>query len=526
MDTRGGIAYESPIGMEAQLQEWLNVVIRLIHVVAAIMWIGDSFLFMFLDRSLVPPTRPRDGDVLGEMWMTHGGGFYELVKRKTLSHAEMPETLHWFKWESYTTWMSGFTLLVVVYYMTGGAFLIDPAVSAIRPWQAILLSASVLGGGWLIYDVLCRLLTSRTRLLASICFALLVALGFGLTRVFSPRASFIHVGALMATVMSANVFFHIIPGQRRMLADTQANRPVDVTFGAKAKTRSTHNHYITLPVLLTMLSNHFPSLYGHRHAWVILALLIVFGMGTKLFMNEKQKTHPVILAGTVGALVAIIAMTAPRAEAASYGEHASGPEVSYARVHEIMAARCVTCHADKPLNPSFPAAPGGVALDRPELVKQHAQRVFIRAVKTRTMPLANMTAMTDEERAELGSWIAHGAVLGPVDVPITRPTAAAGTVADPAAKARNVYGDRCVLCHGAQGGGDGPASRGLVPRPRNFADASWQESKTDEQIGKAITGGGSAVGLSPLMPPNPDLDGRPEVRAELVKLIRGFGKKP
>ena len=512
--------------MEAQLQEWLNLVVRLVHVIAAIMWIGDSFLFMFLDKSLVPSTKPRDGDVMGEMWMTHGGGFYELVKRKSLSLDEMPPTLHWFKWESYTTWMSGFTLLVVVYYMTGGAFLIDPRVAHIQPWQAILLSASVLGGGWLVYDVLCRVLVTKTRLLASICFGLLVALAFGLTRVFSSRASFIHVGALMATCMSANVFFHIIPGQRKMLADTQANRPVDTTFGVKAKTRSTHNHYITLPVLLLMLSNHFPSLYGNEHAWIIMALLIVFGIGTKFFMNEKGKTHPVILGGTIAALAGIVIMTAPRAQAVSYGAYASGPEVSFARANEIVQARCVTCHADKPLNPSFPSAPGGVALNRPESLRQHAQRIFIRAVQTKTMPLANMTAMTDEERAELGRWIAHGADVAAVGGPAPVETSAPqGSVGDPAAKAKTLYSDRCVLCHGANGGGDGPAASGLNPKPRNFQDAAWQQGRTDEQIEKAIVSGGAGAGLSPLMPPNPDLAKRAEVREALVKMVRGFGKR-
>ena len=301
MDAPGGFAYVSAIRMEALLQEWLNVVVRLVHVIAAIMWIGDSFLFMFLDKSLVPPTKPREGDVMGEMWMTHGGGFYELVKRRSLTKEQMPATLHWFKWESYTTWMSGFTLLIVVYYMTGGAFLIDPHVSAIKPVYAIHLSLLVIVGGWLVYDVLCRLLVQHTKVLAVLCFGFVVGMGYVLTHLFSARAAFIHVGALMATCMSANVFFHIIPGQKRMLADTLEGRPVDTTFGVKAKTRSTHNHYITLPVLLMMVSNHFPSLYGHRHAWVILALLFVFGAGLKLFMNEKQRTPKLALAATVGA---------------------------------------------------------------------------------------------------------------------------------------------------------------------------------------------------------------------------------
>ena len=515
--------------MEALLQEWLNVVVRLVHVIAAIMWIGDSFLFMFIDRSLVPSTKAREGDVMGEMWMTHGGGFYELVKRKSLTNAQLPPKLHWFKWESYTTWLSGFTLLIVVYYMTGGAFLIDPAVSAIKPWQAIAVSLAVLGGGWLVYDTLCRVLARYTTILAALCFAFVVATGFVLMRVFSARGAFIHVGALMATCMSANVFIHIIPGQRRMLADTLAGRPVDTTFGAKAKTRSTHNHYITLPVLLMMLSNHFPSLYGHRHAWVILALLFVFGAGTKLFMSFKAKTPPLAIVATLGALAGIVLMTAPHAQAAPSSEWAAGPEVPFSRVWEIVQTRCVTCHAAKPLNAAFPAAPAGVALDTPEAIHRYAQRIFVRAVQTRSMPQSNMTAMTDEERLELGRWIAQGAALGPIDtsaaLPPLRPAPPQAVALDPPARAKAIYAERCVVCHGAAGGGDGPAAHGLTPRPRNFSDAAWQGGKADDALAKVIVGGGTGAGLSPLMPPNPDLARSPEVLAAQVKVVRGFEKK-
>jgi uncharacterized membrane protein len=514
--------------MEALLQEWLNVVVRLVHVIAAIMWIGDSFLFMFLDKSLVPPTKPREGDVVGEMWMTHGGGFYELVKRRSLKNEEMPATLHWFKWESYMTWMSGFTLLIVVYFLSGGAFLIDPHVSPIKPVWAIHLSVLVLAGGWLVYDTLCRLLIQHTKLLAALCFAFVVAVGYGLTRVFAPRAAFLLVGALMATCMSANVFFHIIPGQKRMLEDTLAGRPVDTTFGVKAKTRSTHNHYITLPVLLMMLSNHFPSLYGHRHAWIIMALVFVFGAGLKLFMNDKGKTHPLALAGTVGAVVAIIVMTSPRAEAKPGAEYAAGPEVPFARTWQIVQTRCVTCHAEKPLNGAFPAPPAGVALDTPEAVHRYASRIFVRAVQTHSMPQSNMTAMTEEERLDLGRWIAHGAVVGPIDGKPAEPSpqlAQAGQGGEASPRAKTMYADRCAVCHGPGGGGDGPTAGGLTPKPRNFTDAVWQSAKTDDAIAKVIVGGGPAAGLSPLMPPNPDLEKKPEVLADLVKVVRGFAKK-
>jgi uncharacterized membrane protein len=218
-------------------------------------------------------------------------------------------------------------------------------------------------------------------------------------------------------------------------------------------------------------------------------------------------------------------MTAPATSQAAYAEHAAGPEVPFARVWQITQTRCVPCHAKKPLNAVFPAPPAGVALDTPEALHRYASRIFVRAVHTHSMPQSNMTAMTDEERDELGRWIAQGAVVGPIDGPATPPPAPAGQGApagEAAARAKTIYNDRCVICHGPTGGGDGPTGVALTPRPRNFTDAAWQASKTDEAIGKTIVGGGAAVGLSPMMPPNPDLERKPEVLAELVKLVRGF----
>lgn len=516
--------------MEAHLQEWLNLVVRLVHVVAAIMWIGDSFLFMFLDKSLEAPKKPREGDVMGEMWMTHGGGFYELVKRRSLTKAEMPATLHWFKWESYTTWMSGFTLLVVVYYMTGGSYLVDPTVSSIKPWQAIGLSIGLLVVGWLLYDTLCNLLVRHTRALAAICFSLVVATGFGLSHVLSQRATFIHVGALMATCMSGNVFFRIIPGQRRMLADTLEGRPVDTTFGVKAKTRSTHNHYITLPVVLTMVSNHFPTLYGHPRSWIVLGLLFVFGMGVKFIMSFKQKSHPLAFVATVGSLAGIVVMTAPK-KSAAMETLAGTPEVPYALAHAIVQDRCVSCHSDKPANASFPAAPGGVALHTPEHVRQHATRIFVRVHETKTMPLGNMTGMTDGERLLLARWVAQGAKLGPTDAEVSpdlvaersavaQPTSPGASAAD---EAKQVYEQRCASCHGVKGDGAGPSGGSLTPRPRNFTDAGWQREVDDAHLEKVIVKGGPSVGKSALMPPSPDLAKKPEVVRALVTLVRGFG---
>ncbi len=396
--------------MEAHIQEWLNIVVRFVHVVAAIMWIGDSFLFMFLDKSLEPSTQPRTGNVIGEMWMTHGGGFYELVKRQSLSKEELPAVLHWFKWESYSTWISGFILLIIVYYLGGAVLLIDPAVASLTPLQAAGISIGVLAGGWLVYDLVSTLLVNHTRVLAVVCFAFVVGVAWGLTHIFSSRAVFLHVGAMMATSMSANVFFRIIPGQKRMMADTLAGREVDTSFGVRAKVRSTHNHYITFPVLLTMLSNHFPLVYGHPQSWLILALLCIFGAGVKHFMNVKSAIHPAIALPTIGAFIGIMVMTAPEADVVPTAPPQAA-KVSFDRAWSIVQTRCVTCHAEKTSHPSFPEAPGGIKFDTPENLQRYAGRMYIRAVETRTMPLANLTGMTDEERRDLGLWYAQGASI-------------------------------------------------------------------------------------------------------------------
>lgn len=390
----------------AHIQEWLNIIVRLVHVVAAIMWIGDSFLFMFLDKSLETPRQERQGAVIGELWMTHGGGFYELVKRSSLRQEELPPVLHWFKWESYTTWITGFLLLIVVYYLGGATLLIEPTVAKLTPWQAAGISMGVLAGGWLVYDTLCTLLVKHVRILAVLCFAFVISVTWGLTHVFSGRAVFLHAGAMMATCMTANVFFRIIPGQKRMMADTLAGREVDTSYGIRAKVRSTHNHYITLPVLLTMLSNHFPMLYGHSQAWVVLGLLCIFGAGLKHFMNVKFSIHPALAIITVGAFGGIVWMTAPKAIVVA-PPPPQAAQVSFERAQAIIQSRCVTCHAAKTTHPSFPEAPGGVMFDSPENIERYADRIYIRAVETRTMPVGNLTNITDEERKELGIWYAQ-----------------------------------------------------------------------------------------------------------------------
>ena len=394
--------------------EWLNLVLRWTHVIAAILWIGDSFLFMWLDRSLAPPSRKREGAVAGELWMVHSGGFYELVKRRYLAPEELPPKLHWFMWEAYTTWISGFFLLGIVYYFGGGLFLVDRGVSAIGVPAAIGLSLGLLVAGWLVYDALWTSPLARTPGTAGlVSFALIVALAYGLGRVFSGRAAFLHLGAVLGTIMAANVWRRIIPAQAHMLAATRAGKPVDITFGERAKLRSIHNHYLTLPVLFTMLSNHFPGTWGHPLAWLSLVLLVVLGAAVKYVMNfGLLRSRWITLAGIaslVGAVTLAVRAGSPAASASAYR---NDPPVAFATVQAIIATRCVTCHSARPTNPAFTEPPLGVRLDEPARIAALAPRILARAVITETMPLGNLTGMTPEERRTLGAWIAQGAKTG------------------------------------------------------------------------------------------------------------------
>jgi uncharacterized membrane protein len=390
--------------MHPLLSEWLNVVVRWAHIVAAIMWIGDSFLFMWLDAHLSKElTKARDGDIVGELWMTHSGGFYEVVKRKTLAKDELPPVLYWFKWESYSTWITGFLLIAIVYWAGGRAMMLD-ASSTWTHGQAVALSLGLLVAAVVVYDVLCRTpVYHDNRVFGVVGLVVVTATAAALLQIFSPRAVFLQVGAMLGTVMASNVFFRIIPNQKRMLASTQAGEPVDATHGQKAKNRSTHNHYATLPVLFLMLSNHFPSLYGHEHAWAVLALVCVAGVGVKYVMNFRRQTHPLIVIGTLAVIGAAVAMTVPKAASAS------GPPVAWAEVKRIVDARCLPCHATHPTLPGIAAPPKGVIFDTAADVVAAKDRIFLQAVNTKAMPLGNLTAMTDDERATLGRWIAQGA---------------------------------------------------------------------------------------------------------------------
>jgi uncharacterized membrane protein len=505
--------------------EWLNLLVRWVHVIAAIMWIGDSFLFMWLDSHLTAPTKPREGAVVGELWMTHSGGFYEVIKRKSLAQHELPAQLYWFKWESYTTWLSGFALLCVVYYGGNAAFLVDPNVSTLTPGQATALSLGLLPVSFLVYELLWATpLSKDNRLFGLFGFGLLCTLAYGLTNLFSGRGAFLQMGATMATIMAANVFFRIIPSQRHMIEATKAGTPVDTSYGLRAKGRSVHNHYLTLPVLFTMLSNHFPSTYGHGQAWLVLAVLFLFGASLKYAMNFRGKTHPVVLTSLVGSLGGFVFLTMPKHEALPGLEaYANAKPVSFATVDAIVQSRCVSCHAAKPGTSMFSGPPQGIMLETKAQIGTHAERIYLRSVATKTMPLGNLTGITQAERDLLGAWMAQGANVdapGPVELPSA--PAAEGPVTPAQERADTLFATVCASCHGVDGRADTETAKALSPHPRAYVDGDWQKSVTDEQLAKVIVEGGASVGKSALMPANPDLAGQPEVVQALVKKVRSF----
>ncbi|MEZ0227955.1 MAG: urate hydroxylase PuuD [Planctomycetota bacterium] len=297
--------------MDANVSDWLHLFARWFHLVAGIMWIGTSFYFMWLDDALEPP-RTQDGKATGECWLVHSGGYYHVVKNK-ITPGGLPDTLHWFKWEAGFTWMSGIFLLTLVYYLGGGAYLLDPEVSSVGVGGAVALGVGVLVAGWLVYDQLVstKLAQEKPQLVSAICCVALLGVVFLFSHVLSGRAAFIHVGALLGTLMVGNVFVRIIPGQEKMVAAAKAGLEVDHTHGEKAKLRSVHNNYMTFPLLIIMLSNHFPTTYGHKHNWLVLSGLILAGAGVRHFMNSKSERRGLILV-PVGVLVAaLVWSTAP-----------------------------------------------------------------------------------------------------------------------------------------------------------------------------------------------------------------------
>jgi len=391
--------------MEAYAGEWAQLLIRWVHLITGIAWIGASFYFVFLDNSLLPPKRKEDADagIGGELWAIHGGGFYHAQKFK-VAPAELPAPLHWFKWEAYWTWMSGFALLVVMYYAHAEIYMIERAVADIAPWQAVAISVALLVGGWIFYDQLCkRLGLAREKVLAVVMIAFFTLVAWGLSHVFSGRAMFMQVGAMIGTIMAWNVFFVIIPGQRKLVEAKEREEAPDPIYGLQGKQRSVHNNYFTLPVLFIMISNHYPLTYGYRHAWLVLIAILLLAALVRHFFNLRHKGRTVWaipVGAVVGTLLLAIAIAPEKPRAAAY---------TFADVQAIVATRCATCHAAKPTQPGFNDPPKGFVLDTQALIVANAQKINEQAVVSRVMPIGNLTGMTDAERATLAAWIAAGA---------------------------------------------------------------------------------------------------------------------
>jgi len=396
--------------MDAHLIDFLSLLLRWLHIIAGIAWIGSSFYFIWLDNSLDPPNpgAAKKG-VSGELWAVHGGGFYN-PQKYAVAPASLPEKLHWFKWEAYTTWLSGTALLIVVYWLRAQSMMIDASVATLSPWQAISIGLASMITSWIVYDLLCRSRIGKNdAVLGVIVFALVTLLAWALARTMGGRAAFIHVGTSLGTIMVANVFFVIIPGQRRMVAAMRAGSQPDPADGKRGKQRSVHNNYFTLPVIFTMISNHYSSTYAHPYNWMILMLIAAAGVAIRHFFNRRHKgvlawRYPLIGAVLLG-LVAW--WTAPRLAALPKVDGPAGIE----QVRAIIGQRCITCHAAVPTFPGVAQSPAGVQLESPVLIAQHAQRIYQQVVATRIMPLGNVTEMTDQERAVIAAWISDGAKI-------------------------------------------------------------------------------------------------------------------
>jgi uncharacterized membrane protein len=394
--------------VDALIRDWLNVGLRWVHLIAGIGWIGTSLYFMWLDAALVRPDPPR-GEVEGRAWLLHSGGFY-LVERRKLPPGQLPSPIHWFKWEAAMTWLTGFPLLVLVYYTTRGVYLIDPAVSSITPGAAVAVGIGLLLLSWIVYDLLWTspLARGAARAAAVLSWILLLGVVYGLTRVLSGRAAYIHVGAMLGTIMVANVWMRIVPAQRDLIAAAAAGRTPDYTLSTRAKQRSTHNSYVTFPVIFMMLSNHYPATYSHPLNWLILSLLIVVGAGVRHFMIAREKGKPADwwLVPVTACLIAAVYLTSPawRADTARGGDR-----VAFEAVKPIIDRRCLSCHSQRPTDDIFRTAPNGVTFDTPESIHSRAEMIRARTVVLRNMPLGNKTGMTEGERDLLARWLDQGA---------------------------------------------------------------------------------------------------------------------
>jgi len=407
----------------AVLWEWVEVAARWTHVITAIAWIGSSFYFIALDLGLYRDRNLASG-ADGEEWQVHGGGFYH-IQKYLVAPASMPDHLTWFKWESYATWLSGFTMLVLVYYLGADLYLVDPSVADIKVWQAILISLASLAFGWLAYNQICKTFVNANQTVVMVAlFVVLVAMAWGYTQVFTGRAALLHLGAFTATIMSANVFMIIIPNQKIVVEDLKAGRKPDPKYGKIAKQRSTHNNYLTLPVLFLMLSNHYPLVFATEYNWIIASLVFLMGVTIRHWFNTKhaRKGNPHWTWAVTVLLFLVCAWlsTAPmRAEPEVEGQAQLSPEAlvyaaapGFDDVVGIVQGRCSMCHAAEPGWEGMYWPPKDVRLETPEEIATEARRIYLQAGITHAMPPANVSYIEPEERAQIVKWFRAASVSG------------------------------------------------------------------------------------------------------------------
>ncbi len=395
--------------METYLLDWANLLVRWIHLITGVAWIGASFYFVMLDMSLMKAAKKDDQKrgVSGELWAVHGGGIYQSQKFMAGPIGEpLSENLHWSKWEAYSTWLSGMGLLVIIYWFGANTYLIDQSVLPLTIFQAISISVLVIAVSWLIYDFLCRFLGSNENLLAVLVFIYILLCDWVLFQVFSARAAYIHVGAIMGSMMVANVFFHIIPGQKKMVQEIRAGLMPDSEYGRVGKQRSVHNTYFTLPVLFIMISNHYPMTYSHQHGWAVLTVIMIAGIFIRQFFVLRHLHKFVWWLPAIGIvlLAAVVVWLKPQ----SISTEVVAGRINFSEVKSIIDSRCINCHSVKPAQPGFIQPPKGIVLEQNAQLIQHASMIA-QTVGNQYMPIGNLTGMTLAERQVIASWYAQGA---------------------------------------------------------------------------------------------------------------------
>ena len=390
---------------EGHLMEWLNIVIRLMHITFGIAWIGASFYFVFLENALNRTKDVRD-ELAGNLWAIHGGGFYYLEKYK-VAPKTIPRHLHWFKYEAYFTWLSGFCLLFVVYYFNASALLIDKNVLDITPLTGISIGVGSFAVAWIMYDLLCKSSLIKKPVLFTLTgFAILVGFAYFYSQVFSGRAAYIHFGAMIGSIMVANVFFVIIPAQKAMVKAARQGVAVDPKLGKNALNRSLHNNYFTLPVLFVMISNHFPTTFGYENPWLILVIISVGTAGVKHYLNLREKGQ---LSVWVMPVSVVILLAGAFISAPPKDPGACNSKIEFSEVNAIIQTRCINCHSSSPTDDVYKAPPNGVMYDTPDDIAKKKELIMQRVVITKTMPQNNKTNMTDKERDMIRCWIEQGA---------------------------------------------------------------------------------------------------------------------